>query len=397
MDIGQFAFPFIMAVITNSLMIIVIYFLCKIPYFANLFSVWFMVVLYLVCVLRVFLPLEFPSVQVIIRDSFIYNLLVDSVSARTEAAIISPNIAFYVIVGVWALGTIVFAIVSVVTHRSKRTYYLANFDFTTEKENAIFDKVADLVLGKSRKNLTLKKTDAVDFIMVIGYFRRYVLLPVKDYNDEELEMIFRHECTHIKNKDLWIKLLIHVYCCIFWWNPFSYLLKHDLDFTLEMKCDLSATKGFDAERTKLYLETVRKNSKTKQAEDKTREKSQFFICAELSNARKSKELVKRVKAITLDRPKKVGQVTANVLVSLVLVAIFVVSYFFILQPFYGYDAEDELYELNEGATIVDSSLGYLVLQDNGNYLFYVADFPPEEIPKEDVEQGLFEGYPILEN
>lgn len=395
MDIGQFAFPFIMAVITNSIMIVAIYFLRKIPYFANLFSVWFMVVLYLVCVLRVFLPLEFPSVQVIIRDSGLYRFLINGVVDRAEDSYVTFGSALYIILAVWLIGTVVFGVASIMIHRSKKLYYLANYDFTTDDEKALFDRVSHEILG-THNRITLKKTDAVKSIMVIGYFQRVVLLPEKDYSVDELEMIFRHECTHVKNKDLWLKLLIHIYCCIFWWNPFSYLLKHDLDFTLEMRCDLSATRTFTDVQKAKYFDALTANCHTKTKGSKD-DRNHFFICSELSNVRKSKELVKRMKAITIERPKKVGQITANVLVSLVLAVIFVVSYFFILQPFYGYDAENSNYNLLSGDEIADNSNSYLVKQADGSYLFYCMDYPPIPVSQEEVDDGLFIGYPILDS
>lgn len=391
MDIAQLIFPFIMAVITNSIMIVAIYFLRKIPYFANLFSVWFMIALYLLGILRVFLPLEFPNAQIIIRDKYIYNFLIESMSDRVQDIALSPTTAFYVIVGAWAIGAVIFAAVSVYIHRSKRTYYLANFDFTTDEEKHIFNTVAAEILGDGHK-VILKKTDAVGSIMVIGYFKKYILLPLKDYSSDELDMILRHECTHIRNRDLWLKLLIHIYCCVFWWNPFSYLLKHDLDFTLEMRCDLSVTVGFDDDERERYFTTLIRNCRQKNK----KEKNQFFLCAELSDDKKNKEFVRRMRAITGEAPKKLGQAAMIGAISLLFVAIIAVSYLFILQPFYSYDAAEDNYDLDDSGTIIDDTNSYLVKQDDGSYLFYYSNFPPEVISKEEVESGMYRGFPIYD-
>lgn len=418
MDIGQLVFPFIMAVLTSSLMIVAIYFLRKIPYFANLFSVWFMVVLYLVGVLRVFLPLEFPGLHIILRDDMILNSVVEALWVRVDNSASRPGVLFFVILGVWLAGTLIFAVVSVVIQKSETTYYLANTDFTTEEEKRIFDRISKEVLGKA-DNLCLKKTDAVKRIMVIGYFKRYILLPVKDYSPVELEMILRHECTHIRNKDLLIKLLVHIYCCIFWWNPMSYLLKLDLGFTLEMRCDLSATKDFSDDERENYFNALiancrvkpkkqkkQKGEKSKKDDKDNKDKNEkrhdrnyFFINAELFDGSKKKDFVRRMKAIAKDPPKKAGQIIANVLVSLVLLAIFIASYLFIWQPFYGPEVDEDNYNTTSlnFDIIADDTNSYLVRQPDGSYLFYCLDFPPEHIPKEEVEQGLYAGYPILEN
>ena len=384
-----------MAVVANSIMILVIYFLRKIPYFSNLFSVWFMVALYLVCVLRMVLPIEFPGTQIVLRDSVIYNFIVESVAVRTENAGISLSVIAYVLLGIWLAGSIIFAAITVYTYQTKSNYYLANSDLTTDEERAVFKRISAEILGDD-KRLEIKKTDAVSAIIVMGYFRKCILLPEKSYSADELEMILRHECTHIKNKDLWLKLLVHIYCCIFWWNPFSYLLKHDLGFTLEMRCDLSATKSFTDEQKSAYFATLTANCRQKKKDSKD-DRNYFFICSELSDNRKNKELVKRTRAIAKDPPNKVGQAVVNTLVSLALVAVFVVSYFFIWQPFYGPNAEDTDYNLNEGDIIVDETNGYLVRQEDGSFLFYYSNYPPIPVTNEEMEEGMYDYYPILEN
>lgn len=394
MDIGQFIFPFIMAVITNSVMIVLIYFLRKIPYFANLFSLWFMVALYLMCVLRMFLPIEFPAVQIILRDSIIYSFFVETMAARTAQATIAPNSVLYILLGIWLVGVIVSLAISFYTQKAKTTYYLANYDFTTDAERELFERVSGEILH-DKYDVTLKRTDGVRYIMVIGYFKKYLLLPAKTFSEDELEMIFRHECTHIKNKDLWLKLLVHIYCCIFWWNPFSYLLKHDLGFTLEMKCDLSATQGLSNDKVKTYFETLTKNCHKKGKRDKDR----FFVCAELTDDAKNKDLVKRAAAIAKQSVKRTNHVAGTVIVAIAFIAVFATSYIFIWQPFYGDALDIEVYELNDengNGFIADDTNSYLVKQDDGNYLFYFGDDIPEHVPKEEVDEGLYYGYPIRE-
>lgn len=390
MDIGQFVFPFIMAVLTNSLMIVIIYFLRKVPYFSNLFSVWFMVILYLFCVLRIFLPIEFPGLQVVLMDKTVYTSLVEAFTTRVSDTALEPSPLAYIVIGVWCAGTIGVTLYTVIKQRSFKKYIEANGDYATDEERAILSRIAVEVLG-TEKNVTLKKTDAVTGAMVIGLFRQLIIIPDREYEEAELEMVFRHECTHIKNKDLWIKLLIQIYCCIFWWNPFAYLLKHDLDFSLELKCDLSATKNFTDTEKAFYLEALSKNTATDKQANKP-----FVACAEMANGKKKSKLRERVRVMISEPPNKLGQIASNTLIALVFVLIFTGSYLFIWQPFYGFEINDDQYSIGYNGYIVNNSNGYLVKQKDGNYLFYVAGFPPEEITKEEVEQGMYEGYPIYE-
>lgn len=80
---------------------------------------------------------------------------------------------------------------------------------------------------------------------------------------------------------------------------------------------------------------------------------------------------------------------------LILLIVFV-SYLFIWQPFYGPDVDEEQFELNENALVADDSNSYLVKNQDGTYSFYFEGYPPMEVTQEEIDNGMFEGYPIIE-
>lgn len=394
MDIRQLIFPFIMAVITNSIMIVIIYFLRKIPLFANLFSVSFMVILYLFCLLRIFVPIELPGVQIILKDDTVYAGLVESFFAYDDAnhSGSHPKAALYIIIGIWVIGTLILAIRSFVVQNRFKKYLLANGDYATDKERKLFSEVTKEAL-KTDKNVSLRKTDAISGALVIGLIYNTVLIPDDSYSEEELKMMLRHECTHIKNKDLWVKLLVQIYCCFFWWNPFAYLLKKDLDLFLEMKCDLNTTKYFSDQEKLRYVETLKKRSVSAKSM-----RQPFLVSAELVDGVKKDRLLERVKRLLASPPNKAKQITVNAVAAIVLILVFISSYIFIWQPrFDDKNMSKDYYDLAEGGEIVDGSNAYLIKNSDGNYTFYADSIPLEEVPKEDVENGLYKDYPIYEN
>ena len=393
MDIRQFIFPFMMAVITNSIMIVIIYFLRKIPLFANLFSVGFMVILYLFCVLRIFLPIELPGVQIILRDQSVYTWLKEALFVYDDSSHSGshPNTIAWIIIAVCVLGTVIIGVRSLVVQHSFKKYLFANGDYATDEERALFSSVTKEVL-KSDKNVSLRKTDVINGAVVFGLIRKTVLIPDEVYTEDELRMMFRHECMHIKDKDLWIKLLVQIYCCLFWWNPFAYLLKKDLDLTLEMKCDWNTTKVFSDEDKALYVETLKNRSVTAKGK-----KLPFLVSAELTDGKKKDKLLTRIKKLLDTQPNKARQIAVQTLSAILLLAVFIGSYLFIWQPNFREEGpEEEYYELEGEATIVDGDNAYLVKDSDGNYLFYYSDYPPVPATKEEVEQGLYEGYSIYE-
>lgn len=392
MDFRQFIFPFIMAVITNSIMIVIIYFLRKIPAFARLFNVGFMVMLYVFCLLRIFVPIEFPELQIRLRDPVLYAWVMESFFVYHDAAhnTTHPNIFAWIILGIWVVGALILAVRSIVLHSNFKKYLMANGDYATDRERAVFSEVAKEVLNNTA-NVSLRKTDVIEGTVVVGLIHQTVLIPDEDYSDSELRMMFRHECMHIRNKDLWIKLLVQIYCCIFWWNPFAYLLKSDLDLTLEMKCDLSTTKGFSDAQVLTYVETLKNRCVTNK-----NKKTPFIVSSELVDGKKKDQLIQRIRKLLSLSPSKAKQITVHVLTLVLFLSIFAASYLFIWQPYYEEEFEIEHYELKEDGIIVDNSNAYLVKDGDGNYLFYYSDYPPEPIPKEEVEQGMYDDYPIYE-
>ncbi len=83
--------------------------------------------------------------------------------------------------------------------------------------------------------------------MGIGVFKKRILLPRQDYTEQELRYILLHEETHFAHHDQLVKMLMQVLCCIFWWNPFVYLLQKAVSQMLEIRCDREVAKSADRE------------------------------------------------------------------------------------------------------------------------------------------------------
>lgn len=49
---------------------------------------------------------------------------------------------------------------------------------------------------------------------------------------------------------------MQIICAIFWWNPLIYLLKHDINNTLEIKSDLSITNNMTEDKKLEYLQSI---------------------------------------------------------------------------------------------------------------------------------------------
>lgn len=109
---------------------------------------------------------------------------------------------------------------------------------------------------KIKGNIKLKYTYEVANPSCFGLFKKYILLPPHDYSLEELNWILRHELTHYKSKDLYIRYLILFLKCVYWFNPLVYLLDRVVENICEMHCDETVLKDYSLEDRQSYAMTV---------------------------------------------------------------------------------------------------------------------------------------------
>ncbi len=85
--------------------------------------------------------------------------------------------------------------------------------------------------------------------LTYGTWRPVILLPI-DFdltNQQNLEYVLAHECTHIKHFDSIKKLILAVTVSLHWFNPFVWLMYFIANYDIELYCDESVIKsGVDA-------------------------------------------------------------------------------------------------------------------------------------------------------
>lgn len=92
--------------------------------------------------------------------------------------------------------------------------------------------------------------------MLVGFVRPVILLPDKEYGEEELAIILSHETAHYKRKDIWYKLLLIVANAVHWFNPLVYAMTRFANRDLEFSCDDMVTENRDLAFRKTYSRTI---------------------------------------------------------------------------------------------------------------------------------------------
>lgn len=197
-----------------------------------------------------------------------------------------------------------------------------------------------------------------------------------------------HEYLHWKRKDLWKKFIINIIGMIFWWNPLAYLLCKDLDQIIELNCDNAMSKKYSEMDTLYYLDTLTYMAGGRRANfDKVSSDTLGFV-----KKLEVRPLKQRFHYVMFKKDDKKTQRKMNLFILCVSVIWFTASYYFILQPEYIVPSTD-MHQENT-PFVSDGENSYLEEQKDGTYIFHYGKYE-EKVLKEDVENGIYEEYPII--
>ncbi len=104
--------------------------------------------------------------------------------------------------------------------------------------------------------LSVYKSCSISSPMLFGMKKPEILIPCKEYGEEQLAYILEHEFVHYKKKDLWLKLLMAAARTIHWFNPLVMVMAKQMEKDMEFLCDSHVVKNFSKEEKKKYSETL---------------------------------------------------------------------------------------------------------------------------------------------
>lgn len=115
------------------------------------------------------------------------------------------------------------------------------------------EQCADLVIDRE---IPLRVSAAADCPMLAGFIHPTLYLPDERISRTDAAFIFRHELTHYKHGDLWLKLLLLAARCLHWFNPLVHLIARFAQEDIEAACDDAVVRGHDGAYRRAYGETI---------------------------------------------------------------------------------------------------------------------------------------------
>lgn len=150
----------------------------------------------------------------------------------------------------WAAGTLLFLLWQGVSYLLLRRKLRRSSRLVTE------EKILAL-LEKETAAVGLQKvlpiyTAEIGSPMIVGAAKPVLLLPEISFTEEQLSLVFRHELTHYRRRDIWYKLLLMLANAVHWFNPMVWLMVRAADRDLELSCDEAVVNGKNEEYREEY-------------------------------------------------------------------------------------------------------------------------------------------------
>ena len=353
-------FSFIMSVIWCDIFAVMIYVFFRKKKFIIYFNVLPILFLILIVLLRLLVNIEFSFTKIIHSDTiFLWAMRFFKLK---PLQFLSDSFTIRIIdicLIIWVFGIIFFL--------CKNCIQDIHFKYLMSKEqvaeNECIYSIMNQIAGNRAEKIRVIETTLVNTPMIAGLMKPTIYLPKIVLSDKELYNILLHEWTHYIHKDIWIKFLLKLLCIIYWWNPFLYLLKHDIDDTLEIKCDLSiTTKMTEKEKTE-YLESILKVAKSLHSKKTLTPSNNIGFITQ----KKNHSLKERFNYILEYIPPTTKQKISTAFFFGTFFLFFLSSYLFVIQPYAAPPTEID----GISSYTINPSNSYITKDKNGIYSLYI--------------------------
>lgn len=159
------------------------------------------------------------------------------------------------LLGVWFAGFVLIMAWKTAEHLLFRRRVLKNAEKLT---SPLWEEIFGQVCTHSGNRPPLYRSAEVRTPLTIGLFAgaRVVVLPERDYTDEELRLVLTHEAVHIARCDAASKLALVSVTALFWFNPLVWLAMRRSADDIELSCDESVTLGADEAERRRYADLL---------------------------------------------------------------------------------------------------------------------------------------------
>ena len=346
----------------------------------SIFGIEFLLTLSIACIFRMVFAIELPFTQVISSDVILPPIM-DMLKRElfdiwgigiSPLGILTGVICATLIYGLFNFARQIYYYIRLINAYRKMCLEIP------EEIAVIYDRIV-MELGL-KKSPELICNNMVKVPFAAGFVSPMIFIPsLMDLSDQDIENIFRHELTHIKNKDMCVKLMCGIFCSLMWWNPLVHILKQDISQILEIKCDLKVCDGLDINQRATYLRTIINFISNMSGRDRD-----IYYTSAMSKENE-RCLKQRFNLVLEGSSYKKSKKTSFISISVMLVML-ILSYSFVFQPHYepDYASDSAIYLTDKDTSIVYEDGVYKIYYE-GNYMMDLDDTMIEDIEMAGIE------------
>lgn len=155
---------------------------------------------------------------------------------------------------IWLTGAVLFALYFVIT-------YIRCMKCFSESLPVSGHEYIDKWLSEHkslRRKITVRSFDGIISPLTYGIFSPVILLPgnYDQLNGDELNIILTHEYVHIKRFDAAFKLVLTAALCVYWFDPFVWLMYILANRDIEFACDEAVLCKLGSDERQTYARTL---------------------------------------------------------------------------------------------------------------------------------------------
>ncbi|MBQ1734221.1 MAG: M56 family metallopeptidase [Lachnospiraceae bacterium] len=340
-------------------------------------TVSFLLLMVLLGIVRLLTPIDFDKAFVV-RSYQVIPAIEDFIHRPIAGSFTFGSLMLLI----WLAGTVVFLIRDI----------LKQIHFVRTSRNYPPSDRRDLIdfAGEYGSNFGLLVSSSISRPYTAGLFRPAIYLPDIELPEESWRIILRHEVQHIRSHDEAKKLFFLAVQALFWWNPLAHISRKEIDTILELQCDAKLSAGMTNEEVDAYLALL-KSLKDRNADRRIPVGASTLVLDQ-------KELDARFAALQCagSSSKKRPPVVLYIL----LMTAFVMSYFVIIQPVRFPEKAD--YKLDTALpedvqieySLVSPEDLYIVYKD-GHYYLYSNGVQLNEVFADNMKSEPFASLPII--
>lgn len=346
-------FTLAMTVFWVSIFVKIISFLRKRMADMKYFSIYPLLLLLMLCILRVIFPLELPFTTIIRSKKLLPPVQIFLCTPFCN--IFGFDIAvFHMILGIWGLGTGIILI----KHAKAYLLFRHAVNIFPDTTNIHLYEILDKTYAGDLNGIKIKIHKSFQSPAIIGFIHPVIIMPDIELNDDQLFGIFLHEVSHYKLKHNMIKLISEIIQACFWWNPMFRTLSAEVAHALELHSDKMVYSRLDQRQLGEYLQGIIKVLRNVNGE----ENLAFCGCSFVEET-DSDKLKQRFKMILINDYQSNNK-TSFLMIPLILV-VFLLSYSFVVQPYIESIPDD----YGNTLEILDSNSYYFIESNNGYDLY----------------------------